>query len=86
MLSTGEAVVGARAALLVVVTDMQGFPGGSVVKNLPAGDMGSVQDMGQEDPLEKETATHSSILAWEIPWRGAWRATVHGVAKESDRI
>ena len=60
---------GARAALLVVVTDMRGFPGGSVVKNLPAGDMGSVQDMGQEDPREKEMATHSSILAWEIPWR-----------------
>ena len=29
-------------------------------------------------------ATHSSILAWEIPWTGAWRATVHGVAKELD--
>ena len=27
-----------------------------------------VQSLGQEDPLEKETATHSSILAWEIPW------------------
>ena len=40
-----------------------------MVKNLPAGDMGSVQDMGQEDPLEEEMATHSSILAWEIPWR-----------------
>ena len=44
---------------------MLGFPGGSAVKNLPEneGDMGS---MGQEDPLEKEMATHSSILAWEI--------------------
>ena len=40
-----------------------------MVKNLPAGDMGSVQDMGQEDPLEEEMATHSSTLAWEIPWR-----------------
>ena len=27
-----------------------------------------VQFLGQEDPLKKETATHSSILAWEIPW------------------
>jgi len=38
-----------------------------VVKNPPtsAGDVGS---LGQEDPLEKETATHYSILAWEIPW------------------
>ena len=45
-----------------------GFPGGSVVKNLPAsaGDTGSIP--GQEDPLEKEMATHYSILAWEIPW------------------
>ena len=40
-----------------------------------------VQLLGQEDPLEKETAPHSSILAWKIPMdRGAWRATVHGVA------
>ena len=40
--------------------------------------------MGREDPLEKEMATHSSILAWEIPWTGeTWRATVHGVT-ESD--
>ena len=39
-----------------------------------------VQFLGQEDPLENEMATHSSILAWKIPWteRGAWQATVHG--------
>ena len=44
------------------------FPGGSVEKNSPAnaGDMGSIP--GQEDPPKKEMATHSSILAWEIPW------------------
>ena len=41
-----------------------------------------VRSLGQEDPLEKEMATDSSILAWEIPWtEGAWRATVHGVTK-----
>ena len=41
-----------------------GFPGGSEDKASPA-----LQDaMGQEDPLEKEMATHSSILAWRIPW------------------
>ena len=34
--------------------------------------------------LEKEMATHSSVLAWEIPWRGDSQATVHGVAKELD--
>ena len=41
-----------------------------------------VQFLGQEDPLEKELATHSSILALENPMDvGAWWATVHGVAK-----
>ena len=47
-----------------------GFPGGSVVKNLPAIEEmqeTGVQTLGQEDSLEKEMATHSSILAWEIP-------------------
>ena len=39
-----------------------------MVKNLPAnaGDLG-VQSLGQDDPLEKEMATHSSVLAWRIP-------------------
>ena len=43
-------------------------PGDSVVKNLPAnaGDVGSIPGSGTS--LEKETATHSSILSWEIPW------------------
>ena len=36
--------------------------------------------MGREYPLEEETAT-PNILAWEIPWRGAWQAIVHKVAK-----
>ena len=41
-----------------------------------------VRSLGQEDPLEKEMATHSSILAWETPWtEEPWQATVHGVAK-----
>ena len=41
-----------------------------MVKNLPinAGDAGDVGSLGQEDPLEWEMATHSSILAWKIPW------------------
>ena len=47
-----------------------------------AGD--SVRSLGQEEPLEKEVATHSSILAWKNPMdRGAWWATVYGIA-ESD--
>ena len=45
-----------------------GFPGGSVVKNLPAVQEIGVQSLGREDPLEKEMTTHSSILAWRIPW------------------
>ena len=39
-----------------------------MVKNLPAMQETRVQSLGQEDPLEKEMATHSSILAWRIPW------------------
>ena len=38
------------------------------VKNLPAVQETLVRSLGQEDPLEKEMATHSSILAWKIPW------------------
>ena len=44
-----------------------GFQGGWVVKNLPASAGASIRSLGREDPLEKEMATHSSILAWEIP-------------------
>ena len=43
-----------------------------------------VQSPSQEDLLEKEMATHSSILAWEIPDTGAWWAAVHGATKELD--
>ena len=45
------------------------FPGGLVVKSLlPTMQVMWVQSLGQEDPLEKEMATHSGILAWRIPW------------------
>ena len=43
-----------------------GFPGGSMIKNLPTSARATGQSV--EDPLEKEVATHSSILAWRIPW------------------
>ena len=44
-----------------------------------------VLSLGGENPLEKEMATRSSILAWKIPMdRGAWQATVHAVVEESD--
>ena len=42
--------------------------GGSVVKKPPAKQETRVQSLGREDPLEKEMATHSSVLAWRIPW------------------
>ena len=46
-----------------------------MVKNLPAMQETQVRSLGQEDPLEKEMATHSSIHAWKIPW-----------TEESDRL
>ena len=45
-----------------------GFPGSSDGKRLPTMRETWVRSLGQEDPLEKEMATHSSILAWKIPW------------------
>ena len=59
-----------------------GFPGDSDNKESACnvGDPNSIP--GSEDLLEKGMATHSSILAWRIPWtEGAWWAIVHGVAK-----
>ena len=40
-----------------------------------------VQSLGGEDPLEEDTATHSRIFAWRIPWTEEPRGTVYGVAK-----
>ena len=39
-----------------------------IVKNLPAMQETQIQSLGWEDPLEKELATHSSVLAWRSPW------------------
>ena len=61
-----------------------GFLGGSVVNNLPAlqePQETQVRSLSQEDPLEKEVATHSSILAWRIPWTEEPDGLVHGVTK-----
>ena len=52
-----------------------------MVKNLPARQETWVRSLGQGDPLEKKMATHSSILAWTIPWTNSWQAIVHGIAK-----
>ena len=46
----------------------KGFHNRSVVNNMPAMQETRAQSLGQEDPLEKEMATHSSILAWRISW------------------
>ena len=61
----------------------RGFPGDSAVKNLPTMQETWVQSLGQKDPLEKEMATHSSMLAWRIPWteEPGGLHTVHEVTK-----
>ena len=53
---------------MVMAAPSMGFLKGSVVKNLPAMQESWIQFQGQEEPLEKGMATHSSILAWRIPW------------------
>ena len=55
------AIIGVRIILLASLV-------AQIVKSLPAVLEIQVQSLGQEDPLEKEMATHSSILAWKIPW------------------
>ena len=50
-------------------TDNQASLVAQRLKHLPAMQETQVQSLGQKDPLEKEMATHSSILAWRIPWR-----------------
>ena len=58
-----------------------------MVKNPPAMQETWARSLGWEDPLEKEMATHSSILGWRIPMdRGAWQATVHGVTKSQTQL
>ena len=54
-----------------------------LVKKLPAMQETWVQSLGQEDPLEKEMATHSSILAWRTPWteEPSGLHIVHGVSR-----
>ena len=52
-----------------------------MVKNLPAMQETPVRSQGWEDPLEKEMATHSSILAWRITWTEEPVEPVHGLAK-----
>ena len=55
-------------------------PVDQMIKNPPAMQEIQAQSLGGEDPVEKGKATHSSIVAWKIPWTEEW-AIVHGVAK-----
>ena len=58
-----------------------------MVKRLPTMWEIWVRSLGQEDPLEKEMATHSSTLTWKIPWtEEPGRATVHGVTKSQTQL
>ena len=58
-----------------------------MAKNLPAMLETQVPSLGWEDPLVKGMVTYSSILAWRIPMdRGAWWATVHGIAKSQTQL
>ena len=61
-------------------------PGGSVVNNLPAMQEMRIRSLGQEDLLQKDMATRSCILAWEIPWTeeldGLWPIELHRVGHD----
>ena len=52
----------------LVIDSWRGFLMTQMIKNLPPKQETWVPFLGQKDPLEKAVATHSSILAWEIPW------------------
>ena len=56
---------------ILQITQSEGFPGGAAVKNPPAKQETRVQPLGWKDPLDKEMATHSSILAWRMQWTEA---------------
>jgi len=56
-----------------------------MVKNLPGMQETWVQSLGQEDPLEKGRATHSSILAWRVPWKEEpGGLQIHGVVDTTE--
>ena len=59
---------GQSAASFAVSLFLGDFPVAQIVNNLPATQKTGVQSLGWEDPLKKEMATHSGILAWRIPW------------------
>ena len=80
----GLAVTSAVGMFKAPSDDLRDFPGVSVVENPPAS-AGDKRDTGLNPVSGRSSgggmASHSNILAWEIPCHGSWRATVHGVAK-----
>ena len=54
--------------MILYITSHRASLVAQMVKNLPAVQETQVQSLGREDPLEKEMVTHSSTLAWRIPW------------------
>ena len=60
------------------------FPGGSAGKDSTSVQKSQVQSLGREDPLKKGMATHSSILAWRIPWTGEHEGLLFSM--ESQRV
>ena len=81
-----EKEVGLQQHLNVCPNVLEGFPGGSGSKESTcrAGDLG--RSLGEEDPLEKEPATHSSIPAWRIPWTEEPGRIHPWGCKESDTV
>ena len=66
---SGSPLLASKAQRICLQLEIQtGFLGNSVAKNLPAKQETQIGSLGWEDPLEKEIVSHSSILAWEIPW------------------
>ena len=57
-----------RQIYILIFVSLLDTTGGSVVKNPPAMQETLVRSLDWEDPLEKEMATHSCILAWGVPW------------------
>ena len=77
---------GAQSNIIVQLSHLTSLMA-QTVKRLPTMWKTRVQSLDQEDPLEKEMAAHSSILTRRISMdRGAWQATVHGVAKSRTRL
>ena len=67
-LSANSVFTGLLLRTYLRIKETWGFPGGSVIKNPPANAETRVRSLGREDSLEKEVATQSSTLAWEVPW------------------